>query len=274
MPVIQQIVQQLIGRAPRQGVNPDEVVALGASVQASVITGELKNVVLLDVTPLSLGVETVGGVFTRLIHRNTTIPVRRSEIFTTGQDNQVGVDVHVLQGERDMSQDNQSLGHFNLEGIQPAPAGVPQVEVTFDIDHNGIVNVSARDLHTGLAQHITITASTNLSPVEVDRLVAEAARAANVDTEKRKEAELRNSVEALIFRSQHVLDSHDEPLSARERAVIEEAVAELRGFLANGDLDAARSSSQRLEVLLPSGISTLTFGRLGAPSSGQSPTRE
>jgi molecular chaperone DnaK len=228
----------------------------------------LKNVVLLDVTPLSLGVETVGGVFTRLINRNTTIPVRRSEIFTTGQDNQLGVDVHVLQGERDMAQDNQSLGHFNLEGIQPAPAGVPQVEVTFDIDHNGIVNVSARDLHTGLAQQITITASTNLSTAEVDRLVVEASQAAKADAEKRREAELRNSVETLIVRARHVLDDNEEPLTPRERSAIEDAVTELRAFLANGDLEAARSSSQRLEVLLPTGVGTLTFGRFGAPSTG------
>jgi molecular chaperone DnaK len=274
MPVIQQIVQQLIGKTPRQGVNPDEVVALGAAVQASVLSGDLKNVVLLDVTPLSLGVETVGGVFTRLIHRNATIPTRRSEVFTTGQDNQAGVDIHVLQGEREMAMDNQSLGHFNLEGLQAAPAGVPQIEVTFDIDHNGIVNVSARDLHTGQAQQITITASTNLSPAEVDRLVEEAAQAAQEDAQRWKEAETRNTAEALIFRAQHVLGTVDESLTPRERAAIEEAVTELQAFLAQGDLEHARSSAQRLEVLLPAGAGALNIGRLGGPTGLPGPQRE
>lgn len=266
MPVIQQIVQQLIGRMPRQGVNPDEVVALGASVQASILTGELKNVVLLDVTPLSLGVETVGGVCTKLIHRNTTIPTRRSEIFTTGQDNQIGVDIHVLQGEREMSRDNQSLGHFNLEGIDPAPAGVPQVEVTFDIDHNGIVSASARDLSTGRAQQITITASTNLSKEEVDRLVDEAAATADADQRKRQEAEVRNNAEGLVFRARRLLElGTDDP---RERTAIASAVDDLQAFLAHGDPAAIRNGAHRLELLLPGGVEALAGGRhsaLGSP---------
>jgi len=268
MPVIQQIVQQLTGKVPRQGVNPDEVVALGASVQASVLTGELKNVVLLDVTPLSLGVETVGGVFTRLINRNTTIPTRRSEIFTTGQDNQIGVDIHVLQGEREMSADNQSLGHFNLEGIDPSPAGVPQVEVTFDIDHNGIVSASARDLSTGREQQITITASTNLSKDEVDHLVEEAASVAENDQRKRREAELRNNAEGLLFRAGKLLSSGDLP-DPRERATITDAAQELHAFVEAGDLEAMRPSIQRLELLLPDGVASLAVGRLSGASSSR-----
>lgn len=266
MPVIQQIVQQLTGKVPRQGVNPDEVVALGASVQASVLTGELKNVVLLDVTPLSLGVETVGGICTKLIQRNTTIPTRRSEIFTTGQDNQIGVDIHVLQGERDMARDNQSLGHFNLEGIEPAPAGVPQVEVTFDIDHNGIVSASARDLATGREQQITITASTNLSAEEIDRLVAEAARVAEEDQERRQLAEIRNQAQTLLFRARRVMES-GEVADAREQAAIGDASSELQVFLEHGDPHAMRGIMRRLEVLLPDSVETLSVGRLGESSS-------
>jgi molecular chaperone DnaK len=265
MPVIQQIVQQLIGKAPRQGVNPDEVVALGASVQASVLTGELKNVVLLDVTPLSLGVETVGGICARLIPRNTTIPTKRGEIFTTGQNNQIGVDIHVLQGEREMASDNQSLGHFKLEGIEPAPAGVPQIEVTFDIDHNGIVSASARDLATGREQQITITATTNLSRDEIDRLVAEAAATAEQDQRRRAEAELRNNAEAALLRARRVLDQGDFD-DAREQTAIRNAMLELQAFLDHGDLDSVRGSMQRLEMMLPGGVDALAVGRLGTGS--------
>ncbi|HVA90005.1 MAG TPA: molecular chaperone DnaK [Chloroflexota bacterium] len=266
MPVIQQIVQQITGKIPRQGVNPDEVVALGASVQASVLTGELKNVVLLDVTPLSLGVETVGGYFTRLINRNTSIPTKRTEIFTTGQDNQVGVDIHVLQGEHDMVAENESLGHFNLDGIDPAAAGHAQIEVTFDIDHNGIVSASARDLATGRAQQITITASTNLSTAEVDRLVAEAAQFAEDDARKRQEAELLDKAERLLNNARRLLDSgmvQDE----REARAISGAVVDTQTFVDNGDLAGLRGASTRLEMLLPNSVDVLIAGRLGNAST-------
>src|SRR6185437_11389783 len=241
MPVIQQIVQQITGKVPRQGVNPDEVVALGASVQASILTGELKNVVLLDVTPLSLGVETVGGFRTTLIPRNTSIPTKSTEIFTTGQDNQIGVDVHVVQGERDLASENESLGHFNLDGIDPAAAGQAQIEVTFDIDHNGIVSASARDLATGREQQITITASTNLSHAEIDRLIAESAAFAEDDARKRQEAELLDKSERLLNNGRRLLDSGtvDDEYTAR---AIGSAVVDVQTSVESGDLHAVREA--------------------------------
>ncbi|HVC79571.1 MAG TPA: molecular chaperone DnaK [Chloroflexota bacterium] len=266
MPVVQQIVQQITGKIPRQGVNPDEVVALGASVQASILIGELKNVVLLDVTPLSLGVETVGGFFTRLIGRNTSIPTRRTEIFTTGQDNQVGVDIHVLQGERDLVAENESLGHFNLDGIDPAAAGQAQIEVTFDIDHNGIVSASARDLATGREQQITITASTNLSHAEIDRLITEAATFAEEDARKRQEAELLDKAERLLNNGRRLLDSGtvDDEYTAR---AISGAVVDVQTATESGDLHGVREACTRLESLLPNSVDVLAAGRLGSTSS-------
>jgi molecular chaperone DnaK len=266
MPVIQQIVQQITGKIPRQGVNPDEVVALGASVQASILTGELKNVVLLDVTPLSLGVETVGGFFTRLINRNSSIPTRRTEIFTTGQDNQVGVDIHVLQGERDLVAENESLGHFNLDGIDPAAAGQAQIEVTFDIDHNGIVSASARDLSTGREQQITITASTNLSQAELERLIAESAEFAEEDARKRQEAELLDKAERLLNNGRRLLDSgtvNDEHTAG----AISGAVVDVQTFVDHGDLRGLGEACGRLESLLPNSVDVLAAGRLGSTSS-------
>jgi molecular chaperone DnaK len=253
MPVIQQLVRKLTGKPPRQGVNPDEVVALGAAVQASILTGDLRDVVLLDVCSLSLGVETVGGVFKRIIRRNTPVPVKRSEMFTTGQDNQVGVDVHALQGEREMVVDNQSLGHFTLDGIPPAPAGVPQIEVTFEIDHNGIVSVSARDVATGREQHITISASSNLKPDEVERLVQEAAQYAEEDARRRQQAEQLNSAQSVLFMARQYLEgnlSTDE----RERRAIALAVDELQGHIAGGAQEPMARAARRLRMLLPEGF--------------------
>jgi len=268
MPVIQQIVQQITGKVPRQGVNPDEVVALGASVQASILTGELKNVVLLDVTPLSLGVETVGGFCIKLIPRNSSIPTKRTEIFTTGQENQVGVDIHVVQGERDLAAENESLGHFNLDGIEPAPAGRAQIEVTFDIDHNGIVSASARDLATGRAQQITITASTNLSKEEVERLVDEAAQFAEVDSRKREESELIDNVQRLINHGRRLIDTGSVEDDREERA-IGGAIADAQSYLASGDLEAVRGAAHRLSLLLPNTVEVLAAGRLGSSSSAR-----
>src|SRR5581483_2184350 len=207
IPAVQELVRKLTGgKQPNQSVNPDEVVAVGAAIQAGVLAGEVENVVLLDVTPLSLGVETQGGVMTRLIERNTTIPTRKTEIFTTAEDNQPAVDIHVLQGERELARDNKSLGHFRLEGLAPAPRGVPQIDVTFDIDANGILNVSARDKATGKEQAITITASSGLSQADVDRMVREAERNAQEDRRRREEIELRNRADNVAYQSERTLN--------------------------------------------------------------------
>jgi molecular chaperone DnaK len=232
------------------------------------LTGELKNVVLLDVTPLSLGVETVGGFCIKLIPRNSSIPTKRTEIFTTGQENQVGVDIHVVQGERELAAENESLGHFNLDGIDPAPAGKAQIEVTFDIDHNGIVSASARDLATGRAQQITITASTNLSKDEVERLVEEAAEFAEVDARKRDESELLDNVQRLINHGRRLIETGSVEDDREERA-ISGAVSDAQSYVDAGDLDAVRGAAHRLSLLLPNTVDVLAAGRLGSSSSAR-----
>src|SRR3989449_5800367 len=205
MPKVQELAKQLFGREPHKGVNPDEVVAIGAAVQGAVLAGDVKDVVLLDVTPLSLGVETLGGVMTVLIPRNTTIPTKKSEMFSTAADNQTSVDIHVLQGERPLARDNRTLGRFQLVGIAPAPRGLPQIEVTFDIDANGILNVSARDVATGKQQQITITASSGLTKDEVERMMKEAESHAEEDKRKREEIEARNRADSLVYQTEKVL---------------------------------------------------------------------
>ena len=221
MPMVQEMVQTLLDKTPNKSVNPDEVVAVGAAIQAGVLGGEVKDVLLLDVTPLSLGVETMGGVMTKLIERNTTIPVQKSETFSTAADGQTAVDIHVLQGERPMAADNMSLGNFRLEGIAPAPRGMPQVEVTFDIDANGILNVTATDKATGKAQKITVTASTNLKQGEIDRLVREADQHRADDEQRRELAQARNEADTLVYQAEKALSSLDGKLSASDRATIE-----------------------------------------------------
>jgi molecular chaperone DnaK len=228
IPKVQELVRNLFGKEPHKGVNPDEVVGLGAAVQAGVLAGEVKDVLLLDVTPLSLGIETLGGVTTRLIERNTTIPTRKSEIFTTAADNQPGVEIHVLQGERDMARDNRTLGKFNLSGIPSAPRGVPQIEVTFDIDANGIVNVSAKDLGTGKEQKITITASSGLNKEDIDKMVREAESHAEEDKRKREEIEVRNQADTLTYNTEKVLNENKEKLSAEDVKAVEDAIKETR----------------------------------------------
>jgi molecular chaperone DnaK len=247
MPAIQELVRKLTGKEPHQGVNPDEVVAVGAAIQAGVLSGEVHDVVLLDVTPLSLGLETLGGVFTKLIERNTTIPTRKTQIFTTAEDGQTSVDIHVLQGEREMAADNKTLGRFRLEGIPPAPRGVPQIEVTFDIDANGIVNVSAKDLGTGKEQRIAITASTNLSKEEVERMVKEAEAYAAEDRRKKEEAEIRNAANSLIYSTEKSLKEVGDKLDAGARAECESALAELKRVAENGTAQEVKAATERLQ---------------------------
>jgi molecular chaperone DnaK len=224
IPRVQAIVKELFEREPHRGVNPDEVVAVGAAVQAGVLSGEVKDILLLDVTPLSLGIETLGHVTTKLIARNTTIPTRKSEIFTTAADSQTEVEIHVLQGEREMSYDNRTLGRFNLVGIPPAPRGVPQVEVTFDIDANGIVNVSAKDLGTGKEQKITITSSSGLSKDDVDKMLKDAQSHAEDDKKKKEEIEVRNRADSMIYNTEKLLRENKDKLPEAESKNIETAI--------------------------------------------------
>ena len=248
MPAIHGLVARLTGKEPNQSVNPDEVVGIGAAIQAGVLAGEVEDVVLLDVTPLSLGVETLGGVMTKLLERNTTIPTSKSEIFSTAEDGQTAVDIHALQGERPMSRDNMTLGRFRLEGIPPAPRGLPQIEVTFDIDANGIVNISAKDLATGKEQKITITASTNLSGDEVDALVKEAERHADDDRRSLEEAELRNTADSLAYQTERLVGESGEALSPADKEAAEKAIAEVREALNGDDSVKLRSAFEVLET--------------------------
>ncbi|HNP71159.1 MAG TPA: molecular chaperone DnaK [Kouleothrix sp.] len=250
MPVVQELVRKLTGKEPNKSVNPDEVVAIGAAIQGGVLGGDVKDVVLLDVTPLSLGVETLGGVMTRLIERNTTIPTRKSEIFSTAADGQTAVDIHILQGEREMANDNMTLGKFRLEGIPPAPRGVPQVEVTFDIDANGILNVSAKDKATGKEQRITITASTNLNKDEVDRMVRDAESHAAEDKRRREIVELKNQSDSLAYQSEKSLNELGDKVDSVQKGRAESLIKDLREAVAQENEDRMRSLSGELQQLM------------------------
>ena len=247
MPAVIELVRKIFGKEPHKGVNPDEVVAIGAAIQAGVLKGEVKDVLLLDVTPLSLGVETLGGVMTKLIERNTTIPARKSEIFSTAEDNQPAVEIHVLQGERELARDNKSLGRFRLEGIAPAPRGVPQIEVTFDIDANGILNVTARDKATGREQKITITASSGLSKDEVERMVREAELHAQEDRQRREEIETRNRADSLAYQAERTLQNVGDRIPVSLRSEVEDKVKAVRDALTGSDLTRVRSTADDLE---------------------------
>ena len=246
IPAVQEAVKKVTGKEPYKGINPDECVAIGAAIQAGVLTGEVNDILLLDVTPLSLGIETLGGVFTKLIERNTTIPTKKSQIFSTAADNQTAVDIHVLQGEREMAAYNTTLGRFQLTGIPPAPRGIPQIEVTFDIDANGIVNVSAKDMGTGKDQRITISSSTKLSEEEINQKIKEAEQFAAEDKKKKEEIETRNQADTLVYETEKALKELEGKLSEEELAKVNTAVEDLKKALEGTDIDEINAKKEAL----------------------------
>jgi molecular chaperone DnaK len=248
IPLVQDTVRKIFNKEPHKGVNPDEVVAVGAAIQAGVLAGEVRDVLLLDVTPLSLGIETLGGVFTKLIERNTTIPTRKSEIFSTAADNQTAVSIHVLQGEREMARDNRTLGRFDLVGIPPAPRGVPQIEVTFDIDANGIVHVSAKDLGTGKEQKIRIEASSGLNEDEIQRMVKDAELHAEEDRKKKEEITLRNQADSLIYTVERTMAEFGDKVSESDKDTIRSAIEKLKKSLESGTVDEIRRDIENLNT--------------------------
>jgi molecular chaperone DnaK len=261
-------VEQILGKAPERGLDPMECVAVGAAVQAAVITGEVTDILLLDVTPLSLGVETLGGVFTKIIEKNTTIPTKKSQIFTTAADFQTAVTIHVIQGERAMAADNVSLGMFNLVDLPPAPRGVPQIEVTFDIDANGIINVTAKDLGTGKEAKIRITASTKLSKEEKERLIKDAEQFADQDKKKREEAEIRNNADSLVYTADKTKKDLAGKITQEQIGKIDAAVAALKDALASNDMAQVKTKSEELQKVLQE-IGTVIYQQAAAEAAKQ-----
>ncbi len=268
VPCVQEMVKRITGKEPDRGINPDECVAIGAAIQGGVLSGDVKDLVLLDVTPLSLGIETYGGVFTKLIERNTTIPTKKSQIFSTAADGQTSVEVHVLQGEREMAAYNKTLGRFQLTGIPAAPRGVPQIEVTFDIDANGIVHVSAKDMATGNEQNVSITASTNLTDEDIDRAVKDAEAHAEEDKKKKDEIETRNNAESLVYNSEKTIGELGDKISSEEKAKVEEEIANVRKTLEGSDVEAIKQATEKLTTAFYS-ISEKLYSQAQAGANAQ-----
>ena len=270
IPAVQDMVKTLIGKEGFKGINPDECVALGAAIQGGVLSGDVEGIVLVDVTPLSLGIETLGGVCTKLIERNTSIPTRKSQVFSTAADNQTSVEVNVLQGEREMAAYNKSLGRFHLDGIAPARRGVPQIEVTFDIDANGIVNVSAKDLGTGKEQHITITSSTNMSKEDIDKAVKEAEQFAAEDAKRKEEVDVRNQGDQMVYQTEKVMEDLKDKIDAGDKATLDAALGKLKDALKGTDVEAIKTATEELsKAFYP--ISEKLYNQAGGPQAGAGP---